>query len=345
MGKILTDTPLSAPPPLLKVLIFVLTCVGALMIAEWSIRLALPAYDPIGNLVFKRDPATGLVLGERNTSARQVKNSGDYNVGIRINRNGFRARQDVANGSIDDIYVVGDSFAFGWGVEENERFSDRMAVLAGRRVQNLAIPVNIDSYEKLLGYASSLGAEIRDVVIAINMIDDFVVTAPDPTPVQPVRPAEQKLDAARVIYRVKNFLIQNSAFYFALTTGLNTIDWLRAALVRIGLIATLDKVWGAPGEDAVAQSMTVLSRIADKYSVTLMLIPSRGLWIGDKKQELSEYHNRIHAELLRRGFRVIDMRPVLEATGDPMAYHFRNDGHWNPRGHALAAEALSRIFR
>lgn len=354
MGEILTDRPLIAPSPPIKALVFVLTCISALFVAEWSIRLALPTYDPSGGVVFEKDPVTGLVLGQRNTVARQVKNSGDYDVAVRINKNGLRDRKDVALGRPDDIYVVGDSFTFGWGVEETERFSDRLADITGRRVFNLASPMNIDSYETLLNYAESLGAEIKDVVIAINMIDDFVVIAPsavvpDAAPAaapKKAAPAEaQKLGTAEIIYRVKNFLIQNSALYFALTSGLNTIDWLRAALVRIGLIATLDKVWGAPGDDAVNQSMTALARIAEKYSVTIMLIPSRGLWIGDKKQELAGYHARIRRELLRMGFRVVDMRPVFEATGAPMAFHFQNDGHWNPKGHALAAETLYKAVR
>lgn len=339
------------PPSLARAFVFVLTCVSALFIAEWSIRLALPSYDPIGNTVFQKDPSTGLVLGQRNSVSRQVKNSGDYDVGIRINRHGFRDRNDVATGRPDDLYVVGDSFTFGWGVEEGERFSSRLSALTGKRTLNLASPVNIDSYEKMLSYATSLGAEIRNVVIAINMIDDFVTTEPAPAPAPVTSPADtvrnvqDGMTVAVVIYRVKNFLVQNSAFYFALTSSLNSIDWLRAALVRVGLIATLDNVWGAPGPGAVEQSMAVLSRIAQRYSVTILLIPSRGLWIGDKQKELAGYHQRIYDELARRCFRIVDMRPVMVATSAPIDFHFRNDGHWNPKGHALAAEALAKAIR
>lgn len=346
MGKILTDRPLIVLSSPIKALAFFFTCISALFVAEWSIRLALPSYERSGDLVFEKDPGTRLVLGQSNTVVRQVKNSGDYDVAVRINRHGLRDRKDVAQGLRDDLYVVGDSFTFGWGVEETERFSDRLAKLTGRRVYNLSSPINIDSYENMLSYAASLGAEIKDVVIAINMIDDFVVIEPPAAAPKKVASAEgQKLDVAEVIHRIKNFLIHNSALYFALTSGVNTIDWLRAALVRIGLIVTLDKVWGAPGDDAINQSITALARIEEKYPVTIMLIPSRGLWVGDKKQELADYHERIRSELLRRGFRVVDMRPVFEAAGTPMAFHFQNDGHWNPRGHALAAETLYKVVR
>lgn len=324
--------------------IAILSCLSSLFVAEWSVRLALPAYDPIGKVVFKAYPSTGLILGERNTVARQVKNSGDYNVEVRFNRHGLRDRNDVAMGDVRDIYVVGDSFAFGWGIEADERFSNSLAKLTGRRVFNVASSTNIPGYSKLLAYASSLGAKIKDVVIAINMTDDFVETVTRPASV--TKDLERpKIDVSRTFFLVKNYLVYNSALYFFVTTSMNSVGWLRAALVRVGLIATLDNVWGAPGPGAVEQSMAVLSRIAQRYSVTILLIPSRGLWIGDKQKELAGYHQRIYDELARRGFRIVDMRPVMEATSAPMDFHFRNDGHWNPKGHALAAEALTKAIR
>jgi hypothetical protein len=42
---------------------------------------------------------------------------------------------------------------------------------------------------------------------------------------------------------------------------------------------------------------------------------------------------------------VVDMRNRLEAGGNPLSYHFANDGHWNPAGHQLAAQALSEILQ
>jgi hypothetical protein len=41
---------------------------------------------------------------------------------------------------------------------------------------------------------------------------------------------------------------------------------------------------------------------------------------------------------------MLDLRPLLEAGGAPLAYHFNNDGHWNARGHALAAEAIAKCL-
>ena len=322
---------------------FILTLAGALLIAEWSVRLALPDYDPAGQIRFTQDAKAGVLLGQRNTTARQIKNSGDYNVAVRINRHGFRDIQDVSQGTERDLYIVGDSFTFGWGVEENLRFSSRLAKLTGRRVFNISASVNIDSYTKLISYAESLGAGVRDVVIAINMIDDFAeILPPEATPAMP----DALFNGRHFLYRAKLALLTHSAFYFALTTSLKSSKWLNAVLVELGLVIALkDRVWGAPPERAVKDSVAALSEISSKYRLTLMLIPSRGLWQGDKIDELAAYHKRVRKSLVDAGLHVVDLRPALEAAGSPLRFHFRNDGHWNPHGHAFAAEHLSKHLR
>ena len=41
------------------------------------------------------------------------------------------------------------------------------------------------------------------------------------------------------------------------------------------------------------------------------------------------------------GLRFIDMSIIQELGGNPMRYHFKNDGHWNPSGHKLVAKTLA----
>ena len=40
----------------------------------------------------------------------------------------------------------------------------------------------------------------------------------------------------------------------------------------------------------------------------------------------------------------IDMRKHQEQNKKPMSFHFKNDGHWTPKGHLLAASAISANF-
>jgi hypothetical protein len=73
----------------------------------------------------------------------------------------------------------------------------------------------------------------------------------------------------------------------------------------------------------------------------VLVVPSRGVWIGDRITIEQRIHQRFIAALERSAIRYIDMKPLQEREGDPMRFHFANDGHWRPSGHALAARALA----
>lgn len=317
-----------------------LSFVGATFVAEYSVRLTLPKYDPAGHVSFYTDSVTGVLLGRPNSRTRQIKNSGDYDVEIAFNRHGLRDRRDIANGTARDLYVLGDSFAFGWGVEESERFSSLLEKLTDRRVYNIATTANLDGFERLLDFAAKQGAVIRDVVLAINMIDDVqnYDTAPAPAPTRP-----KPLATGFSIQGAKEFLLKNSAFYFLATSAIGSIDLVRQTFIRLGLVKTLKAVaGGVPGDRAVRSTADRIVALSEAYNLTVMIIPSRGLWVGNKQKETAAAHRRFSEALIRRGLDIVDMRPVMEATGDPMQFHFRNDGHWVPKGHVLAARELAR---
>ena len=329
-----------------KAAVFLLSTAVSVFIAEWSVRLALPAYDPAGHVVWQTHPRAGTVLGQPGTTARQVKNSGDYNVSVHFNRHGFRDRQDVSTGHDKDMYVVGDSFAFGWGVEESERFSNVLARLRNERVFNLAASLNVDGYEKLFPYAESLGAKFGRVVLSLNMIDDvqrYAVEKVETRPSPVIAPTRNGLDIS--LMAVKNFLLRESAFYFLMTQSLNQFQPLRRFLISVGIIKTINEISSAlPDRGAISVTADRLAALDQRYDLTVLIIPSRGLWVGARRSETREVHNRVVRALQKRGVTVIDPLPELEKGDNPLQYHFRNDGHWNPRGHWLIGEVLQNAL-
>ena len=327
-----------------KAAVLLVSTTVSVFVAEWSIRLTLPAYDPAGHVAWQHHPKAGTVLGQPGTTARQIKNSGDYNVSVRFNRHGFRDRQDVSRGSDRDIYVVGDSFAFGWGVEERERFSNVLAELRGENVFNLAASLNVDGYEKLFPYAEALGAEFGRVVLSLNMIDDVqsypAQGAKAPPPPQ-AAPAQLPAGTLFSLMTIKQFLIRESAFYFLMTKSLNHVQPLRRLLIRIGVVETINEVAsGRPGRKSIDITADRLAALDQRYDLTVLIIPSRGLWVGARQSETRDVHDLMVSALRERGVIVIDPLPELEKGDNPLQYHFRNDGHWNPRGHRLIGEML-----
>lgn len=302
---------------------------------EGMTRLLFPAFDPSGRFEF-RYPAGSLTLGQPGAHTRQAKNTGDYDVVVRINRHGLRDDKDIAEATAGDLVVVGDSFAWGWGVEAPDRFSERLQVLTGRRTYNLATPTDIVGYGELLDYAQSLGARPGQVVMAVCLENDLGLYG---------RGEERAEDRTRGP-GWKQWLTERSAAYLLLTTVIHQSPRLKALAVGLGaIVPNLEGMARNVHDPAMIDaSADRLQALAARYRLLVVLIPSRALWIGDGRITEGRIHQALVAALIGRGVAVLDLRPPFEAGGTPLAYHFANDGHWNARGHRLAAEAIARCL-
>jgi hypothetical protein len=156
--------------------------VAGLGLAEGFVRLLFPTVVRSAQVEFTYS-AGPLLLAQPETRTRQTSKAGEYDVSIGINSHGLRDSNDVATAGADDIVVVGDAFAWGWGVEAQDRFSDRLQVMSGRRTFNPATLTGIEGYAALLAYARQLGSRAGRVVVTVDMAKDLR------PPAQGVRPA------------------------------------------------------------------------------------------------------------------------------------------------------------
>jgi hypothetical protein len=293
-----------------------------------------PAYDPRGRIAFTY-LSDGTPVGPRSQVRRQIANTGDFDVQVRFNELGFRDAKRVEQSGDDSLFVVGDSFAFGWGVDESQRFSNRLESLVGRPVFNIAEgAADLDGYDRLLHYAEAHGARIRSLVVAVCMENDLREYGPD----QPERPGLGTVSAIKV------FLTEHSAAYGLVAAAIHRSPWLERAAASTGLVmpgliavAELD-----PPAEALASSAERLQRLVDGRRALVLLVPSRGLWAGTAEQRgrARRVHDRFAALLRESGVRVVDVRALFEQEGDPLTFYFPHDGHWTAAGHRIAAEAL-----
>src|SRR5258707_181049 len=117
--------------------------------------MAAPAYDPSRQVTFALLP-DGTPIGTPGAQRRLVKNTGDYDVQVSFNSLGLRDSKSIAVSGVDSIFVVGDSFGFGWGVEEAQRFSNLLEDRLGRLVFNISTGVaDFDGYDHLIRYAEA----------------------------------------------------------------------------------------------------------------------------------------------------------------------------------------------
>lgn len=305
-----------------------------LVLLEGMVRWFYPLYDPSGQVQFVVDP-NGLALGPKNRTKRQSSPTGDFDVSVQFNASGFRDSKDVASVRSGDIVVVGDSFAYGWGVEESQRFSNLLQDSLRKRVFNIATPGDFENYDRLLKYADALGGRIEEVVIAVCMENDL-----------------SSYGVSRLAYSSSNFraikgwLSRSSALYRIFTASVLQNPWLKNLVIRANLLRP-QVAFGlnAYSRETVERSADRLAEIAGRYKHTVILIvPSRALWVGNNRTPEDRMHREFVAALAARHLNVVDMRETFESGGDPLSNHFRNDGHWNPTGQRLAAKSLVAKF-
>jgi len=316
--------------------VMLLAAILTLAVQEFAVRFALPDFDPAAQLRFLAETETAPPLGPPNERFRLMKNSGDYNVEVTFNRHGLRDHKDIAGARDTDLILTGDSFALGWGVEENERISEQLEAELRRRVFNLASPTGLDGYLKLLQYAETLGSRAKDVILVFNMSNDIGNYD------APVVKAESAPGHSQMLQRTKDFLLGHSALYFLATYVASQTQWVHSIAVRLGLSVPLNAVIPREIDDAaIASTINLLKQIGKQWRLTVLVVPSRGVWIGNRVSTEQKIHQRFIAALEQNAIRYVDMKPIQERDGNPMRFHFANDGHWRPSGHALAAHVLA----
>jgi len=326
--------------PLLASLIFI----SVLFIQEFVLRFVLPDFNPNHHIRFNKATDTSPALGVQNATFRLVKNSGDYNVTVRFNEHGFRDTKNIKEARIDDWILVGDSFSMGWGVEQSQRVSEFLEKRISRKVYNISIPTDINGYKALIKYAESRGAKIRNVIVAVNMQNDLAnygVGAKTPPKIK----ALSKQEETPLLQPIKNYLIKNSCFYFSMTSIISQNKFLRKIALKTGLMVSLDQIPRRQiNNSTIRSTVKSLKSMTNRYKLIVLVVPTRAIWIGKNLEEEKKIHEMFLSELKKQKIDFIDMRKYQEQNKKPMSYHFKNDGHWTPKGHLLAASAISAKF-
>jgi hypothetical protein len=320
--------------------------IGALALAEASIGVVAPSFDPRQQLRFVDVEGT-VPMAEPNKVMRQVKNTGDYDVLVHTNRHGFRDAKDIAAAEPDDYVLVGDSYAFGWGVEEKDRLSDLLQSRLGARVFNIAMTGNLDTYQRLLDYATRLGARIRNVVVCVTMESDLQIYTPAPDASRAPPPPAQAVPTAHVVLEAKQWLLTHFGLYFLTTALVHKLPWLEALAVRAGVVVpnlegTRNRDFDPVIVESTAQRVAAFAR---NYKTTVVLIPSRSLWHGDAHAAERRTHDALVARLAALGVATVDLRPAFERGGKPLQQYFRGDPHLNKDGNLLAADTVAGQIR
>jgi len=303
---------------------------ATLVLAEVAFRAFFPQLNPATQLVFYSQNPWQVPLGLPGETYRHRHNAGDFDVEVRFNALGLRDVADIRQARPGDWLYVGDSFGFGFGVDEHVRVSSRLdSLLPGARVFNLSSPTQLVGYGRLLDYARDLGvpdsAGVVRQVFTGNDLFDYESVAPAHTPHTGwVAALRFRLSTQLALYQAGRYLVWN----MPVVSGY--LAERRAVSVEEGFPVRYDASVIA---SSVAQTGRVLEGRAG--AVVVVVAPPKSYWLGSQSAEWQRIHRAYVSGVEALGYRVVDASAVLDPS-----HYLLTDGHWNATGHAVVAEAV-----
>lgn len=334
---------------------------GGLRIAAFILKRPTVFYIETGN-IYKYNPIWGWELIPNTQSEIRTL---DYNVIYKINANGFRDDKNYSfSKKIKRIAVLGDSFTFGIGVDNNKTFSKILEEKSGCEVLNMGVSGYSPS-QYLLGLEKKgLKYNPDAVIVSIYTGNDIYDTglAQKTTGLRRNKPYFNLEDGKLILKGVPvpkkeeffdismNNYVKNQKFY-------NDIQWFVKwkiyALIKIFLKEYTYSLWEKLGvlnsvedyEDSLQiigatldRARTDLDNLGGKRKLVVLIIPPSGIKYGRLQRDMIK---RLVQILEEKKITYINLLPeVLKSKN----LYFSNDGHFNEKGQYLAAEELYKVL-
>jgi lysophospholipase L1-like esterase len=315
--------------------------------------------------VFRADSVLGWAL-RPSWSGRHEKF--DFRVRVHIDAAGFRAMPQVAAPDARRILVVGDSFAFGWGVEDDETFSAVLARALARdapvEVINAGVPgYSTDQYWLFLrerGFALA-----PDLVLLVECGNDLDELASNRIELDAERLPVRVTSLARTITARGRMSFDNEkllpipTFRFAGDSWLidhsHFYNLLRFQSMRLWIAAVEDRAReqrargelpasGAPigslAPDAIERGLAGSAEFRSAYHAHLIAAiereaHARGIALRTLLVEGTPEAMRAPCDVRR----CLDQTTLFTSAAREMSFPI--DRHWTPAGHRAVGEALA----
>ncbi len=320
--------------------------------AELVLRVAVTAPQPPveGRFrFFDYHPRLGWDLVP-NTQQRTT--APDFDVEVRVNVQGMRDDRPydpVAPPGLQRIVVVGDSFAFGQGVEAHEGIAARMAAALERtEVLNLSVTGYGTDQQLLKLIDDGLSYQPDRVVVALFEGDVFRNTRTEqlgyPKPRFVLESDDRTLRLTNVPVPVPAPRLERDG------------GWgRRSALGHLVLPPMRSLLEHAGFGGAWPITEAIIGRFAEVCAeagaeLTVIVLPKDQAVEGSGLRKRLHLHTlgQVTAMLTRTGVDYLDLTAALASawSADPtVPLYFALDGHWTPAGHQVAADAVADHLR
>lgn len=315
----------------------------ALLIAEVGLRVILPTpTETVGPRpgFLEHDATVGWtpVPGGRGTMESE-----EFAVTVAVNEQGIRGPRTYSRErrpGVPRVVVVGDSFSFGYGVTHEENWITRLErALAPAEVINLAV-TGYGTDQQLLRL-ERVGLDWRPDLVVVALFEGNVF-----------RNARRE----QVGYPKPRFALEDGRLELvgvpvpetAPAPGFIARSALgRLVLGRGGELAEhlgFGEAW--PVTRAILARMRTAATEADAELVALVIPKDQAVHGSGLRRKLHlRALGKIDRMLASLGIDHLDLTPSLAEAGGDTRLYFWTDGHWNPRGHAVAAAAAAAFLR
>lgn len=338
---------------LINLSLIIISTIFALFMSEIALRLIglKPLYvSPERDRFWKYDPLLGWA---HQPGQEGIFETPQFRTLVRINENGLRDREHSyeRQNEIERILVLGDSFAWGYGVEESERFSQRLEEALGAEVINAGVS-GYSTDQELLWYmnegikyetnivilvlaGNDVGDNERELVSTIYYKPKFVIEkgqlVPTGFPVPKTSPQGMFIYSLSQRSALAYFLIQR---YFDF---LNLYGQFKANPEQA------NSPVAAIGAEKEPFALTValideMRNIAESEQAKFMIVTTDRWWDYPSGETYIDFINTLNAE----GFLVLDVEAM--PGFDPEEMLIPDDGHWNQSGHEFVAKEIKALI-
>jgi lysophospholipase L1-like esterase len=310
-----------------------------------------PLYvSPERDRFWKYDPLLGWV---HEPGQEGIFETPQFRTTVRINENGLRDRSHAykRQNDVERILVLGDSFAWGYGVEESERFSQLLEKSMDVEVINAGVS-GYSTDQELLWYrkdgikyetdlvvlelaGNDVGDNDKQLVSTIYYKPKFELE--DGQLVLKGSPVPKTSPRGRLVYA----LSQRSALAFFLVQRYFDLSSLYAR----AKVSPVQPKSPASGTNAEAEPFKLtlalideMRNIAESRNAKFMIVATGRWWNSPSEGTYEDFISTLRTE----GFLVLDVESM--SGFDPKEMLIPDDGHWNQAGHKFVAEKIKEFI-
>ena len=333
--------------------LIIISTLFALLLSEIALRIMglKPMYvSPERDRFWKYDSLLGWA---HEPGEEGIFETAEFRTSVRINEKGLRDRPPSyeRQNDIERILVLGDSFAWGYGVEESERFSQLLEKSLDVEVINAGVS-GYSTDQELLWYRSEgikyetdlvlliiagndVGDNDREIVSTIYYKPKFVFE--NGQLVAKGYPVPKTSPQGRFIYSLSQrsaltyFLVQRYYDFISLYSKMKIdSDYVNSPVSGISAKSEPFKLTIALIDE--------IQKIAHQRKAKFMIVATDRWWDSQSTETYKDFINALRTE----GYLVLDVESMRGF--DPELMLIPNDGHWNQAGHEFVAEKIKALI-